>query len=138
MGKVDTIVMKETKSLALVVLILSALLEAVYLIIGHWNYTVLLGNILGGGVGLLNFFLMGISLQKALSKQVSDAKATARLSQTYRNIMILAVLAIAYLAPCFDIIPTIISLFFATLGVYSKLFVAKKDTKKADGEVDKE
>lgn len=128
MNKVDPIIKKETKYIALVVLILSALMESVYLIIGLWNYTVLLGNILGAATGILNFFFMCLSLQSAISKDIKDAKSTARFSQTYRNLMIIGVLALAYLVPCFDIIPTAISLFFATLGVYSKAFTMKKDT----------
>lgn len=124
---VDQTVKRETGYISVVVLILSALLEAVYLIIGRWNYTVLLGNLLGAGLGILNFFLMCIGLQSALSKEEKGARATAAFSQTYRNIMILAVLALAYFVPVFDIIPTVISLFFATAGVYSKFFVMCKE-----------
>ena len=40
--KVDPVVMKETRYIAITVLILSALMQAVFLIIGQWNYTVLL------------------------------------------------------------------------------------------------
>ncbi|MCQ2532133.1 MAG: ATP synthase subunit I [Saccharofermentans sp.] len=138
MAKVDSAIKNETKNIAIVVLILSALMQAVYLFIHHWNYTVLLGNLLGGGAGILNFFLMGISLQKALDKDAKDASATARLSQTYRNFMLLAILAIAYFVPCFDIIPTIISLFFATIGVYSKVFTMKKDVNNKAQEVAQE
>lgn len=134
MGSVDPVIKKETKFIAYVVLILSALMQAVYLIIGHWNYTVLLGNVLGGGAGILNFFLMGLGLQSALDKEDSKgAKTTVSFSHTYRNLMMLAVLAIAYFVPVFDIIPTIIALFFATLGVYTKVFIIKKtDSQSSD------
>lgn len=138
MAKVDSTIKNETKGIAIVVLILSALMQAIYLFIRHWNYTVLLGNILGGGAGILNFFLMCLSLQKALNKDAKEAGATARVSQTYRNLMLIGILAVAYFAPCFDIIPTIISLFFATLGVYSKAFTMKKDTSNTAQEVAEE
>ena len=127
LSKVDNTVKKETRYLATVVLILSMLMQAIYLIIGRWNYTVLLGNLLGGATGILNFFLMCMSLLSAIEKDPKDAKVTARFSQTYRNLMVLGILALAYFVPCFDIIPTIISLFFATIGVYSKLFTMKKE-----------
>lgn len=136
LSSIDPVIKKETQFISYVVLVLSALLEAVYLIIGHWNYTVLLGNVLGGGAGILNFFLMGMGLQNALNKNSADAKTTVSFSHTYRNIMMLAVLAVAYFAPCFDIIPTIIALFFATIGVYIKVFIMKKtDTADATNEV---
>lgn len=127
MVKVDDVVKRETQYIAVVVLILSALLEAIYLFIGLWNYTVLLGNILGGLTGILNFFLMCIGLQSALNKDVKSAKTTAQFSQTYRNIMIIAVLAIAYFVPIFDIIPTVIALIFSTFGVYGKFFTMNKN-----------
>ena len=65
--KVDGTVRKETIYIAAAVLILSMLMQAVFLIIKQWDYTVLLGNLLGGGVAVLNFFLMGLTVQKATS-----------------------------------------------------------------------
>ena len=127
LSKVDTVVANETKYIALVVLVLSALMEAIYLISGHWNYTVLLGNILGGGAGILNFFLMGLGIQNALEKDnTKGAKDTVSLSHTYRNIFLIAILAVAYLVKIFDIIPTVIALFFSSFGVYIKYFIMKK------------
>lgn len=128
MSKVDAVVLKETKYIALVVLILSALMEAVFLIIGKWNYTVLLGNLLGGGVGILNFFLMGLGLQKALDKgDAKDARVTANFSHTMRNFMIIVVLAAGVLLNCFNTVAVIVSLFFSSLGIYIKYFITKKN-----------
>ena len=47
MQKIDPTVQKETKYIAAVVIVLSAAMEAVFLVLGKWNYTVLLGNALG-------------------------------------------------------------------------------------------
>ena len=47
MSKIDPAIKQETKYIALTTLILSALMEAVYLIIGQWNLAVLFGNLLG-------------------------------------------------------------------------------------------
>ncbi len=46
--KIDAIVRRETIYIAVWVGILSLLMEAVFLIIGKWDYTVLLGNLLSG------------------------------------------------------------------------------------------
>lgn len=48
--KIDAIVRRETIYIAVWVGILSLLMEAVFLIIGKWDYTVLLGNLLSGAV----------------------------------------------------------------------------------------
>ena len=57
-AKIDPTVRKETLYIGVAVLILSALMEAVFLIIGKWDYTVLLCNLLSGCAAVLNFFLM--------------------------------------------------------------------------------
>lgn len=126
MNKVDSTIKTETKNIAKVVLILSALLEAVYLIIGQWNYTVLLGNLLGGGAGILNFFLMGLGLQSAIKKDVADAKTTVKFSHTYRFIILGAVMVIGIFVPVFDMVSTIASVFFSSFGIYIRFFLMKK------------
>lgn len=127
MNKVDSTIKTETKYIAMVVLILSALLEAVYLMIGQWNYTVLLGNLLGGGAGILNFFLMGLGLQSALKKDVADAKTTVKFSHTYRFIILGVVMVIGIFVPIFDMISTIASIFFSSFGIYIRFFLMKKN-----------
>ena len=65
MKKVDSTIIKETIFVASVTLVLSALMQSVFLIIGKWDYDVLLGNLLGGVAAVLNFFLMGLTVQWA-------------------------------------------------------------------------
>ena len=67
--KIDATVKKETKYIALWVLLLSALMQSVFIVIGKWDHTVLLGNLLSGAAVILNFFLIGITVQKALEKE---------------------------------------------------------------------
>ena len=68
MKKIDPIIVKETKYVAAWIVILSMLMQSVFLIIGRWNYTVLLGNIYSAFFGTLNFLLMGLTVQKALGE----------------------------------------------------------------------
>ena len=63
MIKLEKAVRRETGYIAIWVLILSALMQAVFLIFNKWDYTVLLGNLLSGSVSLLNFLLMGLTIQ---------------------------------------------------------------------------
>ena len=124
--KVDPTIKKETSYIALTVVVLSALMEAVFLIIGRWDYKVLLGNILGGGVGILNFFLMGLGLQSALDKDEKEAKNTVKFSHSMRYVLIAAVIVLAFTVPVFNSVSTIASLLFPTLGVYAKAFKLRK------------
>lgn len=127
MSRIDPVIKKETQYVALVVLILSMLMEAVFLVIGMWNLPVLLGNLLGGVVGILNFFFMGLGLQSALKKEVSDAKTTAKFSQVYRNLMIVAAVVLSIFLSCFNMVSTIVSIFFPSLAVFIKAFLMNKN-----------
>jgi len=115
--KIARAVIKETRYIALWVIILSAVTEAVFLIAGYFDYTVPLGNLLGGGVAILNFFLMGLSVQKALGKEEKEAKAVLRASMLYRNMMLVAVAALGALLPCFNIFSVLIPLFFPRIAI---------------------
>ena len=115
--KVDPTVMKETRFIALIVLILSALMQAVFLVIGKWDYTVLLGNLYGAAVAVGNFFLMGLSVQHCLTLEPDDAKKKMKLSQQGRLLMLLVMCMIGAALPCFDTIALLIPQFFPRIGV---------------------
>lgn len=120
---IDPAIKQETRYIAVTTLILSALMEAVYLIIGQWNLTVLFGNLLGAFIGILNFFLLGLGLQSALKKDEKDAKTTVAFSHTMRFLLMGAVIVLAVLLDFFAIIPTVLGLFFPGIGVYLKTFI---------------
>ncbi len=126
MKKTDPVVWKETRYIAIWMLIFSACMQAVFLIIGKWNYTVLLGNLLSAVAGVFNFFLMGRTVQNALGKEEKDAKATMKLSQTYRMLLLLAVAIVGALVPCFHLWATLIPLLFPTVAVYLRPLFDKK------------
>lgn len=117
MKKIDPTVKKETAYIGISVLILSALMQAVFLIIGKWDYTLLLGNIFGGAVAVLNFFLMGLTVQSALGKEEKDARNTMKLSQMGRLLLLFAVAMVANFAPVFDLISTVIPFVFPRIAI---------------------
>ena len=45
----------------------SVVLQLVFFFLGKWDMTVFLGNLLGIVAGVLNFFLMGLTVQKAVT-----------------------------------------------------------------------
>lgn len=127
MNRIDETVKKETAYIAVWVLIFSVLTQAVFLIIGKWDYTVLLGNLLSGSAAVLNFFLMGISLQKALGKEEKDAQNTMKLSRTYRNLFLLVVTVLGVTLPWFNLWTVLIPLLFPRIAiVFRPLFDHKQ------------
>ena len=86
-----------TAYVALVTLVFSALMQAVFLVIGKWDITVIYGNLLGYVTALGNFFLMGLTVQSAVNKDEKGAKKLVRLSQALRYLLQIAVVAIGYL-----------------------------------------
>lgn len=115
--KVDPTVLKETRFIAVVVLILSALMQAVFLILGKWDYTVLLGNLYGAAVAVGNFFLMGLTVQQCLTMEPDDARKRMKLSQQGRLLMLLVLCMIGAALPCFNTIALLVPQFFPRIGV---------------------
>ena len=66
MKKTDPTVKKETIYIAVWTVILSVFIHSVFLILKRWDLTVLYGNLLGIFLAVLNFFLLGRTVQSAL------------------------------------------------------------------------
>ena len=126
MKKIDSTVLKETAFVAAVTLVLSALLQSVFLVIGKWDYTVLLGNVLGAAAGIGNFFLMGLTVQSSLGLEVKDAKSRMKLSQTLRTLFMFAVAVVGYLVPVFNLITVVIPFLFPRIAVTVRAIMIKK------------
>ena len=125
MKKIDETVIKETQYIALWVLVLSVLMQAVFLVIGKWECTVLLGNVLSGIAVVLNFFFMGISIQNALEKEEKDAKNLMKLSQTYRFLFLIIVLVVGAALPCFNIWAVVVPMLFPRIAIVFRAFFDK-------------
>ena len=135
MQKIDKIVWKDTKYIAAWVLIFSAVLQAVFLIIGQWNYTVLLGNLLSATASILNFLAMGIAVQKAVQKDEKEAKQAMKASATFRTFCMFVVLTVGVLAPCFHLLALIIPLIFPRIAIAMRpLWDKQKPLDKEDTE----
>lgn len=114
---VDGTVMRSTRYIAVIVLIGSLLMQAVFLIIGKWDMTVLLGNLLGAATAIVNFFIMALTVQKALDAGDKDnANKRTQLSRSMRMLMMLVVCVIGHLAPCFNLYAVAIPLAFPSVG----------------------
>ena len=127
MQKVDKTVAKETIYIAVVTLILSMFMQSVFLIIHLWDYTVLLGNALGYTAAVLNFFLMGLTVQKAVMMSEEDAKTRVKLSQMLRLFMLALFAIAAGVFKCFNLIAFVIPLLFPRIAITFRPLLDKKN-----------
>ncbi len=124
--KVDKTVKKETLYIACFGAVLSLLMQAVFLIIGQWHFSVLFGNIWGYAAAVGNFFLLGLTVQKAVTKDEEEARKTIKLSHTLRNMLILIVAVIGIVIPFFNTWAAIIPLFFPRISIFFRSFSKNK------------
>lgn len=104
-------------------------MQCVFLIIGKWYYTVLLGNLLSGAVSVFNFFLLGITVQKAIETgDVKAAKTKMRISQFARLLMLGVVAVLGATLPwCFDLWATLIPMLFPRVSMIIRQILIKKE-----------
>lgn len=82
------------------------------------DYTVFLGGICGGAVAVLNFLLMGLTIQKVAAAADEDT-ARSRMKASYSQRMMLQVLWIvaAIVLPCFQFAAGIVPLLLPSIGI---------------------
>ena len=88
MTKLDKTVARETVYICVWELILSVLMQAIYLAVGLWSNKVLFGNLISAYFAVLNFLLMGMTVQNALKMEEKDARHAMRFSQSARMLML--------------------------------------------------
>lgn len=130
MFKADKTILRETTYIAVLTAVFSILMQAVFIALDKWNYTVILGNVLGAVIMILNFFFMGISVQKAVAVDEKEAKKIMKLSQSLRTLLIFVAVVIGVVLPFFSTLATIIPLFFPRIAVALRpLWKENKTTK---------
>ncbi len=124
---VDATVLKSTRYIIVVVLICSLLMQAVFLMIGQWDYTVVLGNLLGAATAIFNFFLMAVTVQRSLEMAPDDASKRVKSSHSLRMLMQLVICVIGGVVPCFNIFAVVIPLVFPSIGAKLSGVLMKED-----------
>ena len=117
MTKVDRTVLKETGIAVVFTAVLTLLMNAVFLIGSWWDLTVLWGSLLGFAGASLDFFLMGLGVQKAVTRDEKSARNVIRLSQQGRLMMLALLLVVAFTVPVFHKVAALLPLFFPKIGV---------------------
>lgn len=129
--KIDGTVKKETAYVAVAEAILIAIMLAVYLIISKFTLNVLFAALISGAVAVLNFFVMGLTVQKAVTvEDDSDRRKLIRASQLVRLLVMGVVVIVCAVFPKFDIFALFIPLFFPRLFAQARgIYGAVKDGK---------
>ena len=84
MARLDPVVRKETGFVALWVAVAILPVQVAFWLLGAWDYTVLLGSVLGSVTAVGNFLLMCLMIQRAVTQTEKQAKNTVKLSQSLR------------------------------------------------------
>lgn len=124
-GEIQPAVKKETKRVAVMMVAGVALMFAGFCVlhlivpdIVPFDYTVILGGIAGGVIAVLNFFLMGLTVQKVAAAPDEDsARNKMRASYTQRMLFQLLWVVLAIVIPCFQFAAGIIPLFIPSMGI---------------------
>lgn len=124
--RIDPAVKKETLYILGTSILLSVVMELVFWLAGHMDYTVPLGNLLGVGISVLNFFLMGLTIQKSIGLDEKAASDKLKLSQMLRMLMVIALAAVGVGLPCFHALAVVIPLFFPRIAIAFRPFLDKE------------
>ena len=130
MRGIDPVIRKETKYIAVWVLLLSAVMQAVFLVIGKWDGSVLLGNALSAAAVVGNFFAMALGVQRAVKEEEKQAKHTLQLSNAVRMLAMFVVLAAGVLLPVFSTWTVILPFTFPRLIVAVRPLLDRMKNKK--------
>lgn len=112
-------IVKETKRIGVGTVIMLVVMLAAYAVLGKFTVGVLLGGLLGSAYAIFNFFMLGMTLQKAASmtdQQMAHMKVRSSYSTRMIGMLILAVVAFAL--PFVEGIPCLIALLFPRATIF--------------------
>ncbi len=123
----DPAVRKETGYIAVWVVLLSILMEAVFLLIGQWDLSVLLGNLGGAAVAVGNYFLLAVTVSRAIDKgQADQAAKQVRATASLRLVGVGAICALLVGVFKTNVYATLIPLLFPRIGLAFRPMVDRK------------
>lgn len=124
--KLENIIFKEARNIAFGVAILSTVMLIVFLILGRLNFSVVISAFIGSFLAVINFWLLGISLNKAISKNSDNAKQYIQLFYSYRMIGLFVVLAICLYSKRFTSAAILLPLIFPRIVIGAMNFKRRR------------
>ena len=127
----DPAVRKETGYIAAWVILLSLIMEAVFLLLRKWDLSVLFGNLGGAVISIGNFFLMALIATRAMNRGVETGKpeeAAARVKATTMTRLLGCVLLCVLLIAVFktNVYATLIPMLFPRIGIAFRPLIDRK------------
>jgi len=137
--KVNKVVKKETLNIAIGILVCSAITQIVFLILGKFTLAVFWGSIYGGAISILNFFLMGLTVQNITT--ITDekmAKKKMQFSYSLRQLGVMLLVGagmyIAQTHKIFHWLPILLAVVYPRLVIgFVSLF--KRDWRSKGGDI---
>jgi hypothetical protein len=122
--KLDPAVKKESAFIAAASLAGTVLVQLVFAMLGKWDLSVLLGGAIGWIMAAGNFFLMSLTVQRAVGAGDSvRAGQTFRLSYTVRTLAMLGVIALSLLVDAIHWIPVVAAVFFPRVAILIRQWI---------------
>lgn len=119
--KIEPAVKLETKHIAIGVAALTLIMELVFVVIGKFDYTVLLGGLVGAVMAILNFFFMALALQKAVHRDTPEEAKLLMHNSQQKRMLLMAVVAVASIKVLgFNWIAVLLPLFFPRITIFVK------------------
>ncbi len=125
MNNIAPAVKQETKKVAIATAIMTILMWIAFAI-GHqvnpatipFNYKVFLGGFCGAAVAVLNFFLMGLTVQQVANTEDEDlARSRMRASYSQRFLLQIVWIILAIVVPVFQFVAGIAPLLFPSISI---------------------
>ena len=130
MSKLDPAVKKETGYIAFWVILLSVIMEAVFLILRKWDLSVLIGNLGGAIAAVGSFFLLAVTVSKAVSSgKPEDAAKRVKASASLRMLGMGGLCALLIGVFHTNVYATVIPLLFPRIGL---MFRHKNEKKRGE------
>lgn len=127
MSNLDPAVKKETGYISFWVIVLSVLMQAVFLIIGKWDLSVLFGNLGGAAAAIGSFFLLAVTVSKAVaSGKPEDAAKRVKASAGLRLIGMGGICALMIGVFHTNVYATVIPLLFPRIGLLFRPLIDRK------------
>ena len=113
-------IIRETKRIAAGVTMLFVIMLIIYAVLGKLSPAVVLGGVLGSAYAVLNFFMLGMTVQKVAGIRAENeelARMQMRTSYQSRMIGMVVVVVIAFAVPFIDGLACLIPMVFPRLTI---------------------
>lgn len=126
MQKTDPVVKKEVRFMAIGAFICACLVQIGFVIAGRWDYTVAVGGVVGWALTVLNFLLMSLGVQRAVSDpDPQHAQLVMKASYTRRTLLLIAVMVVSFIVDFMHWLPVVAAAFYPSIVIFVRQFWTK-------------